>query len=74
MSRTKMMSRKLERVNIVTSSLLKVHLEYQKYLKENLKPFFHGSWRRWDKKDDYLGQAPGPWLSRSLGIGFYMCL
>ena len=35
-----MMSRKLERVNIVTSSLLKVHLQYEKYLKENLKPLF----------------------------------
>ena len=34
-----MMSRKLERVNIITS-ILKVHLKYQKYLKENLKSHF----------------------------------
>ena len=39
-------------------------------VKELLKnPFFLGSWLRWDKKDDYFVQAPGPWLSRSLVVG-----
>ena len=51
------MSRKLERVNIITS-ILKVHLKYQKYPKKLKTPFFLGSWRRWDQKDDYLVQAP----------------
>ena len=38
-SRTKIMSRKFERVNIITS-ILKVHLKYQKYPKKLKTPFF----------------------------------